>query len=208
MQTPSTVVWPELVVWDVGNVIVRWDPRTLYSRIFPDPVERDRFLRDVCTMAWHGPTDCGVTFDDNCAALSARHPEHEAAIWAWKHRWSEMFSGPIPETEAAIAALKARGVRQYALTNMSHETEDATFAMSPSFARLDGRIVSGREGMMKPDAAIFRLTCARFGFSPEEALFVDDSATNIAAARALGFQTHHFTDPAALRPALEGFGLL
>ncbi len=196
------------VVWDVGNVIVRWDPRTLYSKIFPDPVERDRFLADVCTMAWHGPTDCGVTFDDNCASLSARHPEHEAAIWAWKRRWGEMFSGAIPETEAAIEALNARGVRQYALTNMSHETEDVTFAMSPAFARLDGRIVSGREGVMKPSADIFRLTCERFGFAPEQALFVDDSATNIAAAQALGFQTHHFTDPAALRPALEGLGLL
>ncbi|HEY3948143.1 HAD family phosphatase [Phenylobacterium sp.] len=197
-----------VVVWDVGNVIVRWDPRTLYSTIFPDPAERDRFLGQVCTMAWHAPTDRGLSFDDNCAALAAKHPEHRDAIWAWKHRWGEMFSGAIPETEAAIAALHDRGVRQYALTNMSHETEDATFAMSPAFALLDGRIVSGREGVMKPDAAIFQLTCDRFGFAPDEALFVDDSATNIEAARALGFATHHFTDPAALRPALEGLGLL
>ncbi len=196
------------VIWDVGNVIVRWSPRTLYSKIFDDPAQCDRFLADVCTMDWHGPTDCGLTFADNCAALSARFPEHHDAIWAWKHRWDEMFSGPIPETEAAIEALQARGVKQYALTNMSHETEAATFAMSPAFARLDGRIVSGREGVMKPDAAIFHLTCERFGFAPADALFVDDSATNIAAARALGFQTHHFTDPAALRPALEAAGLL
>ena len=202
MQTPSTVVW------DVGNVIVRWDPRTLYSKIFPDPVERDRFLDDVCTMAWHAPTDMGVTFDDNCAALSAQHPEHEAAIWAWKHRWGEMFSGPIPETEAAIAALSARGVRQYALTNMSHETVEETFAMSPAFGRLDGRIVSGFEGVMKPGPEIFQLTCARFGFAPTDALFVDDSMANIAAAQALGFHVHHFTDPAALRPALEQLRLL
>lgn len=207
MRTP-TPSQTGVVVWDVGNVMVRWDPRTLYSKIFPDPAERDRFLADVCTMAWHMPTDCGVTFDDNCAALAAQNPEHEAAIWAWKHRWGEMFSGAIPETEAAIAALNARSVRQYALTNMSHETEAVTFAMSPAFAQLDGRIVSGREGLMKPDAAIFRLACERFGFAAEDALFIDDSATNIAAAQALGFQTHHFTDPAALRPALEGFGLL
>jgi HAD superfamily hydrolase (TIGR01509 family) len=199
---------PSTIVWDVGNVIVRWDPRTLYSKIFPDPVERDRFLAEVCTMAWHGPTDCGVSFADNCAALSARFPEHEAAIWAWKHRWDEMFSGPIAETEAAIEALQARGVPQYALSNMSHETEDATFAMSPAFARLDGRIISGREGVMKPDPAIFHLTCERFGLAPAEALFVDDSARNVDVARTLGFHTHHFTDPAALRPALEGFGLL
>ncbi len=199
---------PRAVIWDVGNVIVRWDPRTLCSRIFADPAECDGFLTDVCTMAWHAPTDCGVTFDDNCAALSARFPEHEAAIWAWKHRWGEMFSGPILETEAAIEALQAKGVRQYALSNMSHETVEATFAMSPAFARLDGRIISGHEGVMKPDAAIFQLTCARFGLAPGEALFVDDSAANIAAARTLGFQVHHFTDPAALRPALEAHGLL
>src|SRR6185503_3467521 len=199
---------PTVVIWDVGNVIVRWDPRTLYSKIFPDPAERDRFLGEVCTMAWHGPTDRAVTFDENCAALAARHPEHAEAIWAWKHRWGEMFSGPIAETEAAIDALADKGVRQYALTNMSHETEDATFAMSPAFGRLNGRVVSGKVGVIKPDPAIYRLTCARFGFAPPDALFVDDSAGNIAAAAALGFRTHHFTDPAALRPALEAEGLL
>lgn len=207
MRTPS----PSgigAVVWDVGNVIVRWDSRTLYSKIFPDPVERDRFLADVCTMAWHAPTDCGVTFDDNCAALSARFPEHEAAIWAWKDRWGEMFSGPIAETEAAIEALQARGVKQYALTNMSHETVEETFAMSPAFGRLNGCMVSGIEGVMKPGPEIFELACRRFGFTAGEALFVDDSAANIATARGLGFHTHHFTHPAALRPALEAFGLL
>ena len=208
MSRPSVVVRPKVVVWDVGNVIVRWDPRTLYSKIFPDPAERDRFLGDVCTMAWHGPTDGGVSFDDNCAALSARFPEHEAAIWAWKHRWSEMFSGPVPETEDAITALQARGVKQYALTNMSHETWETTFAMSPAFERLDGRIVSGLEGVMKPGPEIFRLACCRYGFAPDEALFVDDGAANIATARALGFHVHLFSDPAALRPALESYGLL
>ncbi|THD62024.1 HAD family phosphatase [Phenylobacterium sp.] len=208
MSRPSLVVWPKIVVWDVGNVIVRWDPRALYSKIFPDPAERDRFLGEVCTLAWHGPTDGGLSFDENCAALAAKHPEHHDAIWAWKHRFYEMLCGAIPETETAIAALHARGVKQYALTNMSHETEDQTFAMSPAFALLDGRVVSGREGVMKPDPAIYRLICERFGFKPEAALFVDDSAANIDAAMKLGFHTLHFTDPAALRPPLEAAGLL
>ena len=196
------------VIWDVGNVIVRWDPRTLYSKIFADPAECDRFLTDVCTMAWHGPTDCGVTFADNCAALSARHPHYADEIDAWRTRWSEMFSGPIPETEAAIAALQARGVRQYALSNMSHETWESTFAMSPAFDRLDGRIISGLEGVMKPGPEIFELTCVRFGLTPGDAMFIDDSEKNIEGARALGFHVHHFTDPAKLRPALEAVGLL
>jgi 2-haloacid dehalogenase/putative hydrolase of the HAD superfamily len=199
---------PKAVLWDFGNVIVRWDPRTLYSKIFPDPAERDRFLSDVCTMAWHAPTDCGVTFDENCAALIAVHPQHEAEILAWHRRWDEMFSGPIAETEAAIEALHARGVPQYGLSNISHETLDSTLAMSPAFARLAGVIASGREGVMKPDPAIFHLTCERFGLAPGDLFFVDDSPRNIATAEALGFHVHHFTDPTALRPALEARGLL
>jgi len=169
------------VIWDVGNVIVRWDPRTLYSKLFPDPAERDRFLSDVCTMAWHAPTDCGVSFEANCAALAARHPEQAEAIWAWKHRWWEMFSGPIAETEAAIDALAARGVRQYALSNMSHETVEGTFAMSPAFGRLQGRIVSGQAGVMKPDPAIFRLACARTG--PERIAGIPIKSQKTSAAR-------------------------
>ena len=199
---------PRAVIWDVGNVILRWDPRTLYSKIFDDPVECDRFLSDVCNMAWHGPTDGGVTFADNIAALTAQHPHYAPQIAAWQSRWWEMFSGPIPETEAAIAELQARGVKQYALTNMSHETVEGTFAMSPAFGLLDGRIVSGHEGVMKPGPEIFQLTCERFGLAPAEALFVDDSARNIATARGLGFHTLHFTDPAALRPTLARLGLI
>ena len=199
---------PRAVIWDVGNVIVRWNPRTLYSQVFSDPAECDRFLAHVCTMAWHGATDRGVTFADNCAALSASHPEYAAEIAAWRTRWWDMFSGAIPETEAAIEALHARGVPQYVLSNMSHETFDGTFAMSPAFGRIADQVISGREGMMKPDPAIFRLACERFGGAPADFLFVDDGAHNTEAARALGFHVHHFTDPAALRPALEAAGLL
>jgi 2-haloacid dehalogenase/putative hydrolase of the HAD superfamily len=196
------------VIWDVGNVIVRWNPRTLYSKIFTDPGECDRFLAHVCTMEWHAPTDCGVTFADNIAVLSAEHPHYADQIAAWHGRWWEMFSGPIPETEAAIAELHAKGVPQYVLSNMSHETYDGTVAMSPAFGLIDGFIISGREGVMKPDPAIFTLTCERYGLAPAEALFVDDSARNVEAARAVGLRAHHFTDPAALRPALEAAGLL
>jgi len=201
-------VSPRALLWDFGNVIVRWNPRTLYSKIFADPVECDRFLGEVCTMAWHAPTDCGVTFAENCAQLIAVHPEHEAEILAWHARWDEMFSGPIAETEAAIDALHARGVPQYGLSNISHETLDSTVAMSPAFARLSGVVASGLEGVMKPDPAIFRLCCERFGLAPGDFLFVDDSARNIAAAQAMGFDTHHFTDPATLAPALERRGLI
>ena len=196
------------VLWDIGNVIVRWNPRTLYSKIFPDPAECDRFLTSVCTMDWHLAHDRGVAFEDNRAELIARHPEHEAAIRAWGDRWWEMFSGPIPETESAIEALHRAGVPQFGLSNISQHTIEGTVAMSPAFGRLKGIVVSGDEGIIKPDPAIFRLASERFGHAPADMLFVDDGERNIAAARALGFDVHHFTDPAALRPALEARGLL
>lgn len=199
---------PKALLWDFGNVIVRWSPRTLYRKIFADPVECDRFLSDVCTLTWHAPTDCGVSFADNIAQQVARHPHYAAEIRAWHKRWDEMFSGPIAETEAAIEALHARGVPQYGLSNISHETIDSTLAMSPAFGRLAGFVASGREGVMKPDPAIYRLVCDRFGLAPSDMLFVDDSAANIAAAHSLGFDTHHFTDPAMLRPALEARDLI
>jgi 2-haloacid dehalogenase/putative hydrolase of the HAD superfamily len=199
---------PKAVIWDVGNVMVRWDPRTLYSKIFPDPVECDRFLASVCTMDWHLATDRGVTFAENRAPLVARFPEYADQIEAWETRWWDMFSGPIPETEAAIEALHGAGIPQYVLSNMSHETFAGTFAMSPAFRRIADQVISGREGVIKPDPAIFRLACERFGLAPQDVLFVDDGAHNIEAARALGFHVHHFTDPAALRPALEAAGLL
>jgi 2-haloacid dehalogenase/putative hydrolase of the HAD superfamily len=159
-------------------------------------------------MAWHAPTDCGVTFADNIAALSAEHPHYADQIAAWRGRWSEMFSGTIPETQAAISELHAKGVPQYVLSNMSHETYDETMAMSPVFGLMDGLVISGHETVMKPDPAIFTLTCNRYGLAPAQTLFVDDSARNVEAARAVGLQAHHFTDPAALRPALEAAGLL
>jgi 2-haloacid dehalogenase/putative hydrolase of the HAD superfamily len=201
-------VGPKAVVWDFGNVIVRWDPRTLYSKIFPDPAERDRFLAEVCTMAWHLETDRGLSFADNCARLIAEHPRHAPHIRAWYERWHEMFSGPIPETEAAIEALHARSVPQFGLSNISTETVASTMAISPAFGRLKDVVVSGAERIMKPDPAIYRLAAQRFGHAPADLLFIDDSAKNIEAAAAEGFDTHHFTDPAALRPALEARGLL
>jgi HAD superfamily hydrolase (TIGR01509 family) len=196
------------VLWDVGNVIVRWEPRTLYSKIFPDAADRERFLAEVCTLDWHLAHDRGVTFAENRPGLLARFPHHAEAIHAWETRWSEMFSGAIAETEAAIEALHDAGVAQFGLSNMSHEVLPGIRAMSPALERLAGIVISGDCGLLKPDPHIYRLACDRFGLEPATTLFVDDSAANIAAADALGFRTHHFTDPAAITPALKALGLL
>lgn len=199
---------PRALLWDVGNVIVRWNPRTLYAKIFKEPAHLDRFLSHVGTLDWHAATDRGVTFADNIAALSARHPDQAESIAAWWDRWPEMFSGTIPETESIIEDLAARGVPQFGLTNMSHETWPDVRTRSPAFRHFRDTIVSGVEKTIKPEARIYEIALERTGLEPADLLFVDDSLANIQAADALGFHTHHFTDPAALRPVIEKHGLL
>jgi HAD superfamily hydrolase (TIGR01509 family) len=199
---------PVAVLWDVGNVIVRWDPRRLYSRIFPDPEERDWFLGHVCTMAWHTEHDRGRSFAQGAEELVGRFPQYEDAIRAWRGRWWEMFDGPIAETEAAMRALAARRTPQHGLTNMSPEVWPGVQAMSDVFGLLQEVVVSGDERLVKPDPRIFALACERTGLGPSQLLFVDDNADNIAAAGAMGMVTIWFQDPAALRPELERNGLL
>ncbi|MFN3858745.1 MAG: HAD family hydrolase [Caulobacter sp.] len=196
------------VLWDVGNVIVRWDPRTLYSKIFEEPADRDRFLSHVCTLAWHAETDRGLPAAENTARLIARFPQHEAEIRAWWDRWDEMFSGAIEETAWAMEALAERGVPQFGLTNMAGPVWPTIEPMAPACRHLKAVVVSGDEGLIKPEPAIYRLACDRAGLEPAQLLFVDDSRANIDAADALGFRTLHFTDPALLKPALERHGLL
>ena len=196
------------VLWDVGNVIVRWDPRTLYSQIIEDPAELDHFLAEVCPMAWHMEIDAGKPFAAAVAERSTLYPDQAERIALWRTRFTDMISGPIAETESAMADLARRGVSQFGLTNMSAECWPAIRGLSRAFAHLSDTIVSGAEGVVKPDPAIFKIACRRTGLAPADLLFIDDSPANIASAQILGFKTHLFSDPAALRPALEARGLL
>jgi FMN phosphatase YigB (HAD superfamily) len=208
MEKGAATKRPSAVLFDVGNVIVRWDPRTLYSKIFPDPKELDFFLSEVCTSEWHVQVDVGRTFAENIAELKPKFPQYAAAIEAWWSRWPEMFSGNIAQTEEAIEALYAMGVPLYALTNMSNEAWPVVQAMSPVFERFRDTIVSGFEKIKKPDRRIFDLVCERSGLQPADFLFVDDHEPNIDAAKRLGFHVHFFDDPNALEPALKSYGLL
>ena len=199
---------PRAVLFDVGNVMVRWNPRTLYSKIFPDPAECDRFLTEVCTMAWHVEHDRGVPMADNAIPLIARHPHYEQAIRAWDARFDEMIEGVIPQTIAVMDDLHARGVAMYGLTNMPAEKWPMVQALSPAFGLFRDVVVSAHEGVVKPDARAFQIACERSGLDPAELFFIDDSPANIEAAHRMGFYVHLFDDPAGLRPALESRGLL
>lgn len=200
---------PRAVLWDVGNVIVRWDPRALYAKIFQEPADLDRFLSHVCTLDWHVEHDRGVSFVDNAAPLIDRFPEHAAHIQAWDQRFDEMLSGPIPETAAVIEALAARDVPQFALTNMPQSKWPIVQAISPAhFGHFRDAVVSGDEGVIKPAPRIYEIVLERTGLSAHDLLFIDDSAANIAAARSMGFHTHHFIDPSDLRKVVADHGLL
>ncbi len=200
---------PRAVLWDVGNVIVRWDPRAPYATMFEEPADLDRFLSHVCTIPWHVEHDKGVGFAENAAPLIARFPEHADAIRTWDERFHEMLSGPIPETAAVIDALAERDVPQFALTNMPQSKWPAVQAISPRhFGYFRDAIVSGDEKVIKPDRRIYEIMLERTGLQASDLLFVDDTVVNIQAAMDMGFHTHHFTDPAQLRAAVERHGLL
>ena len=198
-----------IALFDLGGVIIDWSPARLYSKIFADRAEMDRFLSSICTMEWHTRHDAGVGFAENAAPLIAAHPQYENQIKAWRGRWMEMFDGTIAGSERLVESLAGRGTPLYALSNMPAETWGEVFPAYPILKRFRQIVVSGETGLVKPDPAIFQLTLARMGGpSPDEVLFIDDSARNIATADALGFRTHLFRDSAGLERTLILEGLL
>jgi HAD superfamily hydrolase (TIGR01549 family) len=198
-----------IALFDLGRVVLDWEPARLFSRLLPDAEERDRFLSDICSMEWHTRHDAGVSFADNALPLIAQFPEYETEIRAWGGRWMEMFDGYIEGTPALIERLEARNVPLYALSNMPSETWPMMLEHFPLLTRFRHTVVSGDIGMVKPDPAIFAHTLKMLGDpSPSDVFFIDDSEKNILAADALGFRTHLFRSADGLEAALVAEGLL
>lgn len=198
-----------IALFDLGRVVLDWEPARLFSRLLPDAEERDRFLSDICSMEWHTRHDAGVSFADNALPLIAQFPEYETEIRAWGGRWMEMFDGYIQGTPALIERLEARNVPLYALSNMPSETWPMMLEHFPLLTRFRHTVVSGDIGMVKPDPAIFAHTLKMLGDpAPSDVFFIDDSEKNILAADALGFRTHLFRSADGLEAALVAEGLL
>ena len=196
-------------LFDLGRVVLDWEPRRLYAKLFDDPAELDRFLSEVCTMDWHTKHDAGVSFEDNAATLIAQHPKYENEIRAWGSRWMEMFEGYVEGSQRLVERLSARGASIYALSNMPAETWPLMRKHFPTLARFEHVIVSGEVGMVKPNAEIFHYALTKMGDPPAETvLFIDDSLTNIKTAAAMGFATHLFTNAPALEARLVAERLL
>ncbi len=197
---------PVAVVFDVGNVLYDWDPRYLYAKLIADPVELDWFLANVVTKDWHFQHDRGRPFAETSAELIARFPDQAARIRAYETRWTDTLPGPMPGMPELVADLVAARIPLFALTNYSGEfwrQWRPTARLLDAFA---GVVVSGDEGMTKPDPAIYALALARFGLGPGEAAFIDDRTDNVAAADAAGLIGHVFAGAGETRDWLRGEG--
>ena len=196
------------LIFDIGGVLVDWDPRFLYERLLPAGEALDAFLRDVVTPEWHFQHDAGRPFAETSAELTGRFPHHAELIAAWGPRFNDSNRALIPGMDALLAELDEGGVPLFAITNFSGEFFPAFRAKYPAlFDRFRAILVSGDEKLVKPDAAIYRLALARFGVAAGDAVFVDDRADNVAGAEAVGMTGIVFTDAAALRASLRGLGL-
>lgn len=201
---------PDLVLFDLGGVLIDWEPRRLYRKIFADEAEMEWFLSEVCTPTWNLELDRGRPFKEAVAELVERHPAHAPAIEAYERRWIEMIGGPIDETVALLNGLEAQGHKLRALTNWSAETFPLV-RHDPAYGFLDHFeviYVSGELRMIKPDDDIFHFVLDDLGLAAGRVLFIDDSPRNIATADRLGFLTHHFAGPEALASELRRRRLL
>ena len=198
-----------IAVFDLGGVLIDWNPRHLYRKLFAgDEAAMERFLAEVCTPDWNLAQDAGRPFAEACALLVERHPDKKELIEAFHHRWAEMLAGPIEGTVEILRELKERGTPLYALTNWSAETFPHALERYDFLKWFRGTIVSGRERLVKPDPRIYRLLVERFEIDPAAAVYVDDNRRNAEAASALGLHGIHFTTPPALAAELRDVGLL
>jgi 2-haloacid dehalogenase len=193
------------LIWDLGGVLIDWDPRYLFTDRYFDSVEkRDFFLREICTPDWNEEQDAGRLIAQAVEERVQAFPGWEPAIRDFYGRWTEMLRGPMADTVELFRRVREKtSLPCYALTNWSAELFPIALARYDFLHWFDGRVVSGEEGTRKPHAEIFQRLFSRYGVVPGETLFIDDSLRNIRAGEALGLQVHHFTGAAGLRERLE-----
>ena len=182
------------VVFDVGNVLVQWDPRHLLRKLYKSEAEAQWVFENVVNLDWIFHLDKGRPLSELVEERAAEFPDHAPAIRAYETRFLETIPGPVDGTAELVEELAARHVPLYAITNFGIETWTAFRPTQPVLDHFRDIVVSGHELIAKPDPAIFHLAERRFGHPADAMLFIDDNAHNIEAARALGWQVHHFID--------------
>jgi len=198
-----------IVVFDLGGVLIDWDPRHLYRKLFAgDDAAMEYFLATVCTHEWNRRQDAGRSFAEGTQLLKAEHPDKAELIDAYYSRFDEMMAGPIAGSVEILADLRDRGTPLYGLTNWSAETYPAALKRFAFLRWFRGILVSGDIQLVKPDPRIFALLIERFAVEPQRTVYIDDVEANVAAARPFGIHPIHFTTPARLREELVGLELL
>jgi 2-haloacid dehalogenase len=200
---------PDTVIFDLGGVLIDWNPRYLYRKIFSTEEEVSWFLENVCTPEWNEQQDAGRPFEEATLDLQMKFPQHKEAIRAWYDRWEETIGGPIDETVKLLSALRQQKQhRLYALTNWSAETFPWAKKTFDFLHWFEGIVVSGEEGMVKPQPAFYRVLLDRYGINAASAVFIDDNFLNVEGARAVGIDGVHFRGADQLRQDLEVRGIL
>ncbi|MDM8002124.1 MAG: HAD family phosphatase [Bacteroidota bacterium] len=195
------------VVFDIGGVLIDWNPRHLFRKVFENEEEMEWFLANVCTYEWNLQQDGGKLFSVATAELQKKYPEYSDKIGLYYGRWEEMLDGEIKGTVEIFKRLKSAGMPLYALSNWSHEAFPVAYEKYDFMKDFDGLVVSGYEKLLKPDHAIYRVLMQRYGVNPEEAVYIDDNKPNADAAAELGFHAIHFSSPEQLRTELRSLGL-
>jgi 2-haloacid dehalogenase len=200
---------PDTLLFDIGNVLIDWNPRHLYGQLFAeDSAAMEQFLANVCTPEWNRQMDAGKPFAEAVTELQREHPEHAELIEAWHLRWPEMLGGAIEASVALLEELRRRGHRLYALTNWSAETFPLAREQFEFLQHFEEIVVSGEVRLLKPDPRIFELATARCDLDPARTVFIDDSPANVSAAQAQGFVAVQYVDSARLRTSFAELGVL
>lgn len=199
----------ETVIFDLGGVLVDWNPDYVYKTIFNDDQKLKTFYEDICTSEWNAQQDGGKTLKEATEELVARFPHEEKNIRIYYDRWEDMLKGPIDGTVEIFKELKETGkYKLYALTNWSHETFPVALKRFDFLQWFDGRLVSGEEKIRKPFKEIYELIVNRYNIDPATAVYIDDAPRNLAAPAAMGMHAIQFISPEKLREELTKLGVL
>jgi 2-haloacid dehalogenase len=194
------------IVFDLGQVLIAYDMEAPYRRLVPDEARR-KFFAEVPMHQWNLEQDRGRSWREAEDALIADYPQHADLIRAFRANWWEMVPGPIEENISIVDDLIDRGLDVTALTNWAPDTFVEAEGKFPILSRFRGITVSGRVGMIKPDAVIYQHHAQTFGLSPTHTLFFDDNPKNIEAARSLGWQAELYVSTDTLRSDLRRYGV-
>ena len=196
------------VIFDLGNVLIDWNPRYLYRKLFQTDEEVEWFLGNICDDDWNLKHDSGQLFSKGILEKSKEFPDYFELINAWYQRWEEMLGGPIDASVKVLSELKDKGILLYVLSNWSAETYPIAEERFDFLRWFDGKIISGEAGIVKPDHEIYKLLIKKYDINPQNTIFIDDKEENVKAAELLGIKGIHFQNATKLRQDLQMLKLL